>query len=78
MHTHMNTQVNDVDATNVTHEQAIRLLTTSPDPLTLLVRHEPPPHGLNVCKGGWEGGWVWVGVGGWMFGGGGRRIIYVC
>ena len=28
------------------HEQAIRLLKTSPDPLTLLVRHEPPPPGL--------------------------------
>jgi len=42
-------QVNDTDASDATHEQAIRLLTTSPDPLTLLVRHEPPPHGLNVC-----------------------------
>lgn len=65
MHTHMNTQVNDIDATNVTHEQAIRVLTTSPDPLTLLVRHEPPPHGLNVCTRGW------------VCGGGERRIIYM-
>ena len=27
---------------------AIRLLLTSKDPLILLIRHEPPPHGLKV------------------------------
>lgn len=39
-------QVNDEDVSTASHEQAIRLLKTSPDPLTLLVRHEPPPQGL--------------------------------
>ena len=31
-----------------THENAILLLLTSSDPVTLLVRHEPPPPGLKV------------------------------
>ena len=39
-------QVNDEDVSTATHDQAIRLLKISPDPLTLLVRHEPPPPGL--------------------------------
>ena len=34
--------------TTITHDQAIRLLMTTPDPLSMLVRHEPPPTGLQV------------------------------
>lgn len=33
--------------TKVTHEEAIRILKTSSDPLSLVVRHEPPPKGMN-------------------------------
>ena len=38
--------MNDEDVSTASHEQAIRLLKTSADPLVLLVRHEPPPQGL--------------------------------
>lgn len=38
--------MNDEDVSTASHEQAIRLLKISPDPLVLLVRHEPPPQGL--------------------------------
>ena len=41
-------KVNDADMSTVTHDQAIRILKTSPDPLSLLVRHEPSPLGLQV------------------------------
>lgn len=41
-------KVNDTDMGTVTHDQAIRILKTSPDPLSLLVRHEPSPPGLQV------------------------------
>lgn len=40
-------QVNDVDMTAVTHEEAIRVLKTSYDPLCIVVRHEPTPDGLK-------------------------------
>lgn len=40
-------QVNDADFTKVTHEEAIRILKTSSDPITLLIRHEPPPAGMR-------------------------------
>ena len=39
--------MNGNDVSNATHEQAIRILKTSPDPLRLLIRHEPPPRGLK-------------------------------
>lgn len=32
--------------TRVAHEEAIQILKTSYDPLSFLVRHEPPPVGL--------------------------------
>lgn len=41
-------QVNGVDVSSSTHEEAIKLLVTSDDPLKLLIRHEPPPEGLKV------------------------------
>ena len=41
-------QVNGVDVSSSTHEEAIKLLVTSGDPLKLLIRHEPPPEGLKV------------------------------
>jgi hypothetical protein len=40
-------KVNGNDMSSATHDQAIRLLKTSPDPLSLLVRHEPSPPGLQ-------------------------------
>lgn len=40
-------RVNNVDITNSTHDGAIRTLKMSPDPLVLLVRHEPPPTDLQ-------------------------------
>ena len=33
--------------TTITHENAIRILKTSPDPLSFHVRHEPAPAGLK-------------------------------
>ena len=41
-------KVNGTDMSTATHDQAIRLLKTSPDPLSVLVRHEAPPPGLQV------------------------------
>lgn len=38
--------MNSEDVSNATHEHVIRLLKTSPSPISLLVRHEPPPPGL--------------------------------
>lgn len=40
-------RVNNVDITNSTHDEAIRMLKMSADPLVLLVRHEPPPKDLQ-------------------------------
>ncbi|CAI8048203.1 Protein scribble homolog [Geodia barretti] len=40
-------QVNGTDVSTATHDQAIRLLKTSSDPLSLCVRHEPAPPGLQ-------------------------------
>ena len=40
-------QVSSKDVTSVTHDEAIHALKTSPDPLILHVRHEPPPPGFR-------------------------------
>ncbi|CAI8048202.1 Protein scribble homolog [Geodia barretti] len=40
-------KVNGTDVSTATHDQAIRLLKTSSDPLSLCVRHEPAPPGLQ-------------------------------
>lgn len=40
-------QIGENDMTKVTHDEAIRILKTSLDPLSIAVRHEPAPSGLK-------------------------------